>query len=155
MLYCTEVLAESRNEDPRESQLWYFGVSYGSLLGMTYASLFPNRVGRIAVDGIVDAEDWYGMKSGTDVLEFDKVLRYFFQICYDAGKFCPFWSNSTSAIEARLNAVMDALKLNPLPANNKYPEITANRLKMVLFRLLYQPVHGFPFLAEYLVDIEK
>ena len=37
-----------------ESQMLYFGASYGTKLGATYAELFPDRVGRLVLDGAVD-----------------------------------------------------------------------------------------------------
>ncbi|KAJ3095599.1 hypothetical protein HDU97_006770 [Phlyctochytrium planicorne] len=36
----------------------FFAYSYGSYLAMTYANLFPDRVGRFAIDGIVEATSW-------------------------------------------------------------------------------------------------
>jgi pimeloyl-ACP methyl ester carboxylesterase len=37
-----------------EERLTYFGASYGTFLGATYADLFPTRVGRMVFDGAVD-----------------------------------------------------------------------------------------------------
>ena len=37
-----------------EERLSYFGASYGTLLGATFADLFPSRVGRMVLDGAVD-----------------------------------------------------------------------------------------------------
>ncbi|MFC0627714.1 alpha/beta hydrolase [Kribbella deserti] len=37
-----------------ETRLNFVGLSYGSYLGTTYAQLFPRRVGRMVLDGIVD-----------------------------------------------------------------------------------------------------
>ncbi|MFA6298520.1 MAG: alpha/beta hydrolase, partial [Nocardioides sp.] len=37
-----------------ESTLSYFGASYGTKLGATYAELFPDKVGRLVLDGAVD-----------------------------------------------------------------------------------------------------
>ncbi|MDI3389255.1 alpha/beta hydrolase [Streptomyces sp. B-S-A8] len=37
-----------------DDKLHYFGFSYGTELGGTYAHLFPARVGRIVLDGVVD-----------------------------------------------------------------------------------------------------
>lgn len=37
-----------------EKQADYFGASYGTLLGATYADLFPKRVGRFVLDGALD-----------------------------------------------------------------------------------------------------
>ncbi|KRF16572.1 hypothetical protein ASG90_09840 [Nocardioides sp. Soil797] len=37
-----------------EDKLTYFGASYGTKLGATYADLFPERSGRLVLDGAVD-----------------------------------------------------------------------------------------------------
>ncbi|MGW6531774.1 alpha/beta hydrolase [Streptomyces venezuelae] len=37
-----------------DDKLHYFGVSYGTELGGTYAHLFPRRVGRLVLDAVVD-----------------------------------------------------------------------------------------------------
>jgi pimeloyl-ACP methyl ester carboxylesterase len=36
----------------------YYGISYGTYLGAVYAALFPDRVGRFVVDGVLDPENW-------------------------------------------------------------------------------------------------
>ncbi len=37
-----------------DDQLWFVGYSYGSDIGLVYADLFGDRVGRMVLDGIVD-----------------------------------------------------------------------------------------------------
>ncbi|RHW27394.1 alpha/beta hydrolase [Nocardioides immobilis] len=41
-----------------EEQVSYYGVSYGSLLGQTYAAMFPDRVRAMIVDGVLDPVEW-------------------------------------------------------------------------------------------------
>lgn len=41
-----------------EPQLSYFGISYGSFLGATYANLFPGRVRAMVIDSNVDPQAW-------------------------------------------------------------------------------------------------
>src|SRR3954469_4589068 len=36
-----------------DERIHYYGVSYGSFLGDTYANLFPGRVGRLGIDGLL------------------------------------------------------------------------------------------------------
>ena len=56
-------LADLQRQQPisferAEPKLNYIGFSYGTFLGNTFASLFPDRVGRMVLDGNVDASDW-------------------------------------------------------------------------------------------------
>ena len=41
-----------------DQTLTYVGLSYGSMIGQTYANLFPGRVRAMMLDGIVDAVDY-------------------------------------------------------------------------------------------------
>jgi pimeloyl-ACP methyl ester carboxylesterase len=41
-----------------EEHLDYYGISYGTYLGAVYAALFPDRVGRFVVDGVLDPVNW-------------------------------------------------------------------------------------------------
>src|SRR3954468_8138940 len=41
-----------------DARLHYYGVSYGSFLGDTYANMFPGRVGRLVIDGVLDPVAW-------------------------------------------------------------------------------------------------
>lgn len=41
-----------------EPRLNYYGASYGTYLGATYASMFPDRVRRMVLDGVVDPVAW-------------------------------------------------------------------------------------------------
>lgn len=38
-----------------KGKLVYWGFSYGTLLGSTFSFMFPDRVGRVILDGVVDA----------------------------------------------------------------------------------------------------
>ncbi len=44
---------------PSDARLWCYGISYGTVIGTTFASMFPNRVGRMILDGVLDAEQYY------------------------------------------------------------------------------------------------
>lgn len=53
-------LKKRGNEDENDPvpRLQYIGFSYGTILGNYFASMFPGRVGRIVLDGVMDAMDY-------------------------------------------------------------------------------------------------
>ncbi|MFD7629313.1 alpha/beta hydrolase [Streptomyces sp. NPDC059851] len=62
-----------------EERLRYWGISYGTLLGATYANLFPDRVGRLVVDGNVDPQGWVngGQGGGAGLNTFLRLGSHF------------------------------------------------------------------------------
>lgn len=67
-----------------DPKLTYLGFSYGTLLGATYASLFPRRVRALALDGPVDADLWMNrplQATREQVAAFERELGRFFAAC--------------------------------------------------------------------------
>ncbi|MGI8435036.1 MAG: alpha/beta fold hydrolase [Nocardioidaceae bacterium] len=59
-----------------EARLSYYGISYGSYLGATYAAMFPDRIRAMIVDGVLDPVAWSTGRSGLgDKLPFSTRLR--------------------------------------------------------------------------------
>ena len=121
-------------------KLKYWGFSYGTVLGTTFASMFPGRIDRMVNDGMlvlfttslkphnllkisrvtinvgnVDAAQYFA-GAGTHFLQdTDKVMSAFYYFCHKAGpEFCSFHASSPSVIETRLNKLFQSLKKNPV-----------------------------------------
>lgn len=47
-----------------QDKIAYYGVSYGSYLGATYANLFPKRVKAMVIDGVLDPVAWATGRGG-------------------------------------------------------------------------------------------
>ncbi|WP_165494892.1 alpha/beta fold hydrolase [Actinomadura roseirufa] len=59
-------------------KLDYYGGSYGTYLGQVYATVFPKRVGKMALDGNVGPSSvWYGAQAGQNVA-FNENMEYYF-----------------------------------------------------------------------------
>lgn len=75
-------------------KLNYLGFSYGTLLGATYASYFPDKVGRFVLDGVVDPTSTPSQDSLNQLIGFESAMRSYLTDCIDNDSDCPF-SNLT------------------------------------------------------------
>jgi pimeloyl-ACP methyl ester carboxylesterase len=95
-----------------DTQLNYIGYSYGTFLGATYAELYPEKAGRLVLDGAVDPAV-SGMEVGaTQALGFESALRAYMQDCLDSGE-CPF-NGSVDDAMADLGALLASSDRTPL-----------------------------------------
>ncbi|AEO59690.1 hypothetical protein MYCTH_2308163 [Thermothelomyces thermophilus ATCC 42464] len=67
--------------------LYYWGFSYGTILGQTYATLFPDRAERVIIDGVANQFDWYESRLDAEMIaDTDRVLEGFVDECVRAGE---------------------------------------------------------------------
>ncbi|KAJ4332948.1 hypothetical protein N0V87_007998 [Didymella glomerata] len=102
---------KTRGENPDEAKLKFFGVSYGSILGTTFAQLFPNRVRRMITDGVMDPSDYYDGACTKSVTQGDDAVHAFACQCFDARIKCAFFTDDSSpeAILQRLDTILQDL----------------------------------------------
>jgi pimeloyl-ACP methyl ester carboxylesterase len=71
-------------------KLNYLGFSYGTLLGTTYATYFPENVGRFVLDGVVDPTSTSSEDSLNQLIGFESAMRSYLKDCIDNTSNCPF-----------------------------------------------------------------
>jgi pimeloyl-ACP methyl ester carboxylesterase len=71
-------------------RLNYLGFSYGTLLGTTYATYFPENVGRFVLDGVVDPTSTSSEDSLNQLIGFESAMRSYLKDCIDNSSNCPF-----------------------------------------------------------------
>ncbi|PSK60451.1 hypothetical protein B9Z65_601 [Elsinoe australis] len=64
-----------------EPDVKYFGTSYGTQLGSTFAAMFPDRVGRVLLDAVVNPKDYVAGPKFTWLADTEKVYNSFFSEC--------------------------------------------------------------------------
>ncbi|KAK0546434.1 hypothetical protein OC846_005278 [Tilletia horrida] len=146
-----------------EEELTAYGVSYGSALMQTYGVLFPERVGRVIIDGIVFPKFWQtlrGIMRGSLGHELDIWKQGLIGGCVRSGpKGCslmPPGKNMTAAeLEQRLDAFLEELKTHPLPAT--HPDlgpgiVTYETLVGSIFSSMYK-ITQWPAEADTLSDL--
>jgi len=72
-----------------EPQLNFLGISYGTLLGLRYAELFPRSVRAITIDGVVDPKQDFATFLRQQTLAFEKQVGAILDGCPDGGDGCP------------------------------------------------------------------
>jgi pimeloyl-ACP methyl ester carboxylesterase len=72
-----------------DDQLTYMGQSYGTLLGLTYAKLFPTHVRAMVLDGVIDPALSFNQMSQQQAQGFESVLGQFFTWCAGTSA-CPW-----------------------------------------------------------------
>jgi len=97
-------------------ELNFYGASYGTLLGATYADQFPDRVGTMVLDGAVDPRQSLVEKNLQAAAGFQSALRAYLRFCVRQGS-CPL-GDDPSAAEARLNALLDRIDDHAIPAGD-------------------------------------
>lgn len=99
-----------------ESSLDYLGFSYGSLLGETYAALFPKRISHMVIDGVIDPTVTDAQQSVLQLKGFDLALRNYLADCLSSSD-CPF-RGSVSAAQSKIRTFLRSLESNPLPTKD-------------------------------------
>jgi pimeloyl-ACP methyl ester carboxylesterase len=98
-----------------DRRLSYFGASYGTFLGATYAELFPDRVGRMVIDGAIDPSLSNVEMSLVQARGFEVALRAYVGACVDRGG-C-FLGDTVDAGTQRIRAFLDEVERAPLPTS--------------------------------------
>lgn len=68
-----------------EDKLTYFGASYGTKLGATYADLFPDKSGRLVLDGAVDVSLSSRQLSLQQAAGFQTAIEAYVDHCLEGG----------------------------------------------------------------------
>lgn len=97
------------------AHLNYLGYSYGTLLGATYAGLFPAHVGRMVLDGALDPTSSGAEVTLTQAVGFENALRSYLAWCLSQTE-CPVGGNGTvDSAMANITALLAGIEANPIP----------------------------------------
>lgn len=144
-----------------DDQLNYLGLSYGSYLGQTYANLFPDNVGALIIDGVLDPIAWTNVGAAVPFstalrsdLGAEATLAEFLRQCDAAGPLCALAPNA----ENRFNDVLDRLRAAPIPLIDPATgEIFEYRYSFFVadgLGALYNPFN-FPSIANFVAFLES
>lgn len=145
-----------------DDQLNYLGLSYGSYLGQTYANLFPDNVGALIIDGVLDPIAWANVGAAVPFstalrsdLGAEATLAEFLRQCDEAGLlFCALAPDA----KGRFDAILDRLRDAPIPIIDPQTgavfEYRYSFFVADLLGALYDPLN-FPAIANFVAFLES
>lgn len=129
-----------------EETITYFGYSYGTLLGATYAGMFPERVRAFVLDGALDPS----LSADDLVIEqakgYESALTAFFAYC-SADPGCEFTPDSGMDLGATFDRLTERIDAEPLKASSDDRIVTVGVALVGVQGALYSRGFGWPFLA--------
>lgn len=136
----------------------FWGYQYATLIGQTYASLYPHGYERLILDGVVHGEKAYGFGDfkPSSIRDAEKDFAVFFDSCAKAGPDgCPFYAETADLVRARYDAVEAKLTERPIPVAGFPDGFGYSALHRFLSFVITDPNDFFPFLAAVLVEAES
>ncbi|KAF8596568.1 hypothetical protein BDV93DRAFT_548308 [Ceratobasidium sp. AG-I] len=152
-----------------EDGINYWGFSYGTILGATFAAMRPDLVKRMVLDGVGDSESYFNdvLQWGRDgMAETHKTLTGFLSTCAEAGpEYCAFArprskssaAETTESLRKRMNAIYTQLNNQPIIVEDSLvgPGIfTASDLQILMLGILYLPSQ-WSAIGQALLQIEQ
>ncbi|KAJ3258014.1 hypothetical protein HK103_004148 [Boothiomyces macroporosus] len=132
------------------NELNYYGASYGSFLGLTYANMFPNKTGKMILDGITSPFEYQG-----DIFAFVRGMHRDYYTTMD--KFfeeCDRSEYNCKKTKDVVSAFLDRVEQEPVGYfNGVYTKFaTSSMIKSILGAKGYRP-RDWPWFSRILVEL--
>lgn len=134
-----------------DQKLNYLGYSYGTLLGATYAELYPAKTGRLVLDGAVDPSTTEFEVTVTQAVGFESAARAYLTDCL-ARSGCPFSAGVDDAM-AQIGRLLDSLVASPLTAPDGR-QLGAGTMFVAILLPLYSQ-ENWPYLDDLFGEVMK
>ncbi|HQZ35984.1 MAG TPA: alpha/beta hydrolase, partial [Ilumatobacteraceae bacterium] len=131
-----------------EATISYFGFSYGSELGATWATLFPDTVRAAVLDGAADPTADYIESGLQQSVGFENSLTTFLAQC-SADDSCEFHNGGDA--EGAFDALMTSLDNDPVPSEAGRPDVNLQVALSGVSEAMYSD-QSWPQLATALAD---
>jgi len=126
----------------------YWGFSYGTVVGSYFTNMFPDRVGRVVIDGVVNPSVWTSLHPLDWFPEFYnstyETYQGFLRTCVEAGPDrCALAKENMSAADLSKSIDDWAAKIYdrplPVPYAKRPGILTKGHVMGFLFRMMYSP----------------
>ncbi len=117
-----------------EDQISYFGFSYGSELGATFATMFPDSVRALVVDGATNPTADYATVSKEQIVGIERALDAVLADCAGDSS-CAIYNDGDPG--GAYDALFESLEASPLPSSDGRPPIGQGIMAWATISSLY------------------
>ncbi|KAI1785888.1 alpha/beta-hydrolase [Ganoderma leucocontextum] len=149
MLKITEKLGQEK--------LQYWGFSYGSVLGQYFAAMYPDKVGRLIIDGVFDGNNYRSALWNSNLVDNEAVIDSLFTFCHQAGPLnCALYETTPAAISERYYDALEAVKQSPVPIPLAEPPLVLTYKDLInqILSKAYSPIAGYQIVVTTIRAIE-
>lgn len=134
-----------------DETLHYLGYSYGTFLGATYAGLFPDKVGRLVLDGAIDPAATSLDVVREQAVGFESALRAYLADCFDSSD-CPFTGTVEDGM-VQVGEMLEEVDASPIRSEDGR-QLGATTLFTAIVYPLYDAA-AWGALSEMLADVRQ
>ena len=136
-----------------DKQLNYMGKSYGTYLGTLYAHFFPEKVGRVVLDGAVDPSISNFQQTLTQAIGFDQAFDSFAADC-NKSRNCTLPKDKNAAV-AELKKLFSQAADKPLPTKKSGRTLSESMMVLGTASAMYDSQTGWPQLRKAIAEAQK
>jgi pimeloyl-ACP methyl ester carboxylesterase len=136
-----------------DKQLNYMGKSYGTYLGTLYAQFFPDKIGRVVLDGAVDPTISNFQQTLTQAIGFDQAFTSFAKDCASK-KNCSLPEGKEAAIAEMKKFFAQAAK-KPLPTKSSNRTLSETMMVLGTASAMYDSATGWPKLRKAIKEAQN
>jgi pimeloyl-ACP methyl ester carboxylesterase len=134
-----------------DTGLNYLGYSYGTFIGSEYANLFPTKVNRLVLDGVVDPTSTGFDSTIGQAKGFEGAMRAYLADCL-SGSNCPFSGTVDNATQ-QVQTLLKAVDASPIKASDGR-ELGSATLLTAIFYPLYSK-DSWPYLSQMVAQVKQ
>jgi pimeloyl-ACP methyl ester carboxylesterase len=136
-----------------DKQLNYMGKSYGTYLGTLYAHFFPDKVGRVVLDGAVDPSISNFQQTLTQAIGFDQAFNSFAADC-NKRKNCTLPKHKEAAV-AEMQRLFSQAANKPFPTKKSRRTLSESMMVLGTASAMYDSQTGWPKLRRAIAEAQK
>ena len=136
-----------------DKQLNYMGKSYGTYLGTLYAQFFPEKVGRVVLDGAVDPSISNFQQTLTQAVGFDQAFNSFAADC-NMRKNCTLPKDKAAAV-AEMQKLFSKAADKPLLTKKSGRTLSESMMVLGTASAMYDSQTGWPQLRRAIAEAQN